>query len=354
MKSKITAFLIILLGLSFEFSSCKKEDSEQKGSTVLLYGSITALNCSSTTNNGTLTSGEATNSVSSILTYTGGNGGTHSGQVVGSTGVSGLTASLAAGVFATGSGNLTYTITGTPSAAGIASFALNIGGQTCILNRTVNAGSSTASCGATNVHNPSLTYGSMTDQDGNVYKTIVIGAQEWMAENLKASHYRNGDVIPVDTTNWTNLNNGATCWYNNDSATYNCPYGKLYNWYAVADNRHVCPTDWHEPSNAEWTTLTDFLTGATVAGGKMKSTGTQYWTILNAGATNSSGFSGLPGGIRDVAGFYYVGNFGYWWSSTGSGTSNGFYRRLDYDTFNAFGDSSTDKAYGFSVRCIKD
>lgn len=113
------------------------------------------------------------------------------------------------------------------------------------------------SCGADNVHNSNLTYGSMTDQDGNNYKTIVIGGREWMAENLKVSHYRNGDAIPVlsDSTAWVNTSSGATSWYNNDSVANTCPYGKLYNWYAVHDARGLCPSGWNVPSDSEWTKL---------------------------------------------------------------------------------------------------
>jgi uncharacterized protein (TIGR02145 family) len=178
------------------------------------------------------------------------------------------------------------------------------------------------SCGATNVHNPNLNYGSMTDQEGNVYKTIVIGDQEWMAENLKTSIYRNGDTIAKNLTSgeWHNTiytQIGAWAFYNNDSQ-YECPYGKLYNWYAVADPRHVCPTGWHEPTDTEWTILTNYLVGGQVAaGGKLKTTGTQYWIEPNQDAINESGFSGLPGGYRYYGGdFLKVGNSGYWWSSS--------------------------------------
>ena len=159
----------------------------------------------------------------------------------------------------------------------------------------ISVSQSQHNCGATNVHNPAETYGSMTDQQGNVYKTIVIGTQEWMAENLKTTVYRNGNAIDniIDNTQWIGLTTGAWASYNNDSQ-YDCPYGKLYNWFAVADPRHVCPTGWHEPTDAEWTTLTDYLGGEEVAGGKMKSAGTQYWIGPNTDATNESGFSGLP------------------------------------------------------------
>jgi uncharacterized protein (TIGR02145 family) len=137
-------------------------------------------------------------------------------------------------------------------------------------------GSSFHNCGATNVHNPDKTYGTMTDQQGNVYKTIVIGTQEWMAENLKTSIYRNGEAIAnvTDGNQWSGLTTGAWCYYENNSQ-YDCPYGKLYNWFAVSDSRKVCPTGWHVPTQGEWTTLTNYLGGESIAGGKMKSTSSQ-------------------------------------------------------------------------------
>jgi uncharacterized protein (TIGR02145 family) len=150
------------------------------------------------------------------------------------------------------------------------SAANNTGGQTGITQHT---------CGATNVHNPDKSYGSMTDQQGNVYKTIIIGTQEWMAENLKTSIYRNGDDIASNLTGseWQNTQLGAWVLYNGNSQ-YDCPYGNLYNWYAVADPRNLCPTGWHVPSNTEWTSLFEYLGGSTVAGGKLKTTGAQYWS----------------------------------------------------------------------------
>jgi uncharacterized protein (TIGR02145 family) len=174
------------------------------------------------------------------------------------------------------------------------------------------------SCDATNVFNPNLSYGSMTDQEGNVYKTIVIGTQEWMAENLKTSIYRNGEAIDITGTSYTT---GA--WSLNNDSQYDCPYGKLYNWYAVVDSRNVCPTGWNVPTDEEWTTLTDYLGGQSdenynfFAGGKMKSTGFQYWLNPNTEANNESGFSGLPAGIRIFDGtFSSFGNNGFWWSTS--------------------------------------
>jgi uncharacterized protein (TIGR02145 family) len=209
-------------------------------------------------------------------------------------------------------------------------------------------------CGGSNVHNPNLTYGNMTDQEGNEYKTIVIGTQEWMAENLKVEIYRNEEPIlnVTDNIQWNNLTTGAWAFYNND-IQYECPYGKLYNWYAVNDPRHLCPTGWHEPTDAEWTSLTDYLGGETIAGDKMKTSGFQYWNNYNQVANNEIGFSGLPGGFRNGNGRYdIVGNGGYWWSSSEISSTGAYFRNLSYEgNVNRLGYS---KKVGFSVRCIKD
>jgi uncharacterized protein (TIGR02145 family) len=230
------------------------------------------------------------------------------------------------------------------------SAANNPGGQTGITQHT---------CGATNVHNPDKTYGSMTDQEGNVYKTIVIGTQEWMAENLKTSIYRNGDPIATNLTDaeWIDTLNtqiGAWAYYNNDSQ-YDCPYGKLYNWYAVADSRNVCPTGWHVPTDSEFTTLTDYLGGEGDSGGKMKTTGFQYWINPNQSASNESGFSVLPGGGRyhTDGDFDHVGSLGYWWSSSEFDINFVWSLGLVYFAGNA-GQGSNLKQNGFSVRCLMD
>ena len=192
--------------------------------------------------------------------------------------------------------------------------------------------------------------------DGYTYPSIVLGnGQEWMAENLRTTTYANGDPIPniTDDTQWENLTTGAWSHYNNDSQ-YENPYGKLYNWYTVADPRNVCPTGWHVPTDAEWTTLTDYLGGESVAGGKMKSTGTQYWESPNTDATNESGFSGLPGGLRNLSGtFYGIGGNGYWWSSTENGTDNAWDYNLTYYSGSVYRNGNY-KENGFSVRCLRD
>jgi uncharacterized protein (TIGR02145 family) len=205
------------------------------------------------------------------------------------------------------------------------------------------------------VHNPNLNYGSMIDQEGNVYKTIVIGNQEWMAENLNTSIYRNGETIAhvTDEFAWENLLTGAWCYYGNYEE-YECPYGKLYNWFTVDDPRNLCPTGWHVPTNAEWMVLTNYLDDADLsAWGKMKST--TGWLPPNTGATNESGFSGLPGGIRIVYGNSIdAGYYGSWWSSSEFDTNLSWYRYLGYLYGNANRYYDLGKRSGFSVRCLRD
>ena len=215
-------------------------------------------------------------------------------------------------------------------------------------------------CGTPNVHNSERTYGTMTDQEGNAYKTIAIGSQVWMAENLRTSTYRNGDVITTNLTNteWQNTSSGAWSYHSN-SESNECPYGKLYNWYACVDSRQVCPVGWHLPSDAEWTTLTDYVGGISVAGGKMKTVGTYdtstgLWFSPNEGGDNSSGFSGVPGGARAAIGQYNgLTQFGSWWSSTPVSATRAWRHTLDFWTV-AAGRLDADKRVGFSVRCLRD
>jgi len=192
------------------------------------------------------------------------------------------------------------------------------------------------------------------------YPTVTIGSQVWMQKNLNVCKYRNGDDIPQvqDPTAWANLTTGAWCYYNNDTA--NGPvYGKLYNWYAVNDPRGLAPAGYHVPSDAEWSTLINFLDPNAnggdydnVAGNKMKAT--TLWTPYFGINTNSSGFTGLPGGYRFGNGtFYYIGNYGDWWSSSESSPANAWSRFLYYDDGGAYR-SNDGKPSGFSVRCLRD
>jgi uncharacterized protein (TIGR02145 family) len=182
-----------------------------------------------------------------------------------------------------------------------------------------------------------------------------IGSQVWMLRNLDVTTYRNGDPIPqvTDATEWAGLTTGAWSYYNNDPAN-GVVYGKLYNWYAVNDSRGLAPTGWHVPSDTEWTTLTDYLGGESVAGGPMKEVGTTHWTAPNTGATNSSGFTGFAGGTRFSNGaFYNIGINGSWWSSTEYSSTDAWYRYLYFSTSNVYR-ISLNKANGYFVRCIKD
>jgi uncharacterized protein (TIGR02145 family) len=207
--------------------------------------------------------------------------------------------------------------------------------------------------------------------NGYTYSSVVLGnGQEWMAENLRTATYRNGDPIPnvTGSSQWQSLTSGAWAHYNNDSQ-YENPYGKLYNWYAVADPRNVCPTGWHVPTDAEWSVLINYLDPSAAgganwntAGGKMKSVGTfpagtGLWNTPNTSATNESGFSGLPAGYRDYGGFNgafsNVGNLGYWWSSTEDGTTNAWNRHLSYNNDDAYR-YNVNKRCGFSMRCLRD
>jgi uncharacterized protein (TIGR02145 family) len=195
------------------------------------------------------------------------------------------------------------------------------------------------------------------DIDGNNYQGVRIGGQIWMSENLKTSRYNNGDLIPIVTDNaaWSALTTGSRSWYDNDSTTYENPYGNLYNWYAVNDPRKLCPTGWHVPTHDEWTILTTYLEGETVAGRKMKSTGTDYWIYESPGTNNSSGFSALPGGFRsDFDGsFYDIRGFAFFWSASEFANSFAWIRSL-YNNVGFVDGYSNGKPSGASVRCLKD
>ncbi|MCX6249987.1 MAG: fibrobacter succinogenes major paralogous domain-containing protein [Bacteroidetes bacterium] len=223
------------------------------------------------------------------------------------------------------------------------------------------------------------------DIDGNVYHTISIGTQCWMKENLKVTHYRNGDPIPnvTDANAWYPLISGACCDYDNTPGNSTI-YGKLYNWYAIDDPRKICPIGWHVPTHDEWTTLarsvctsntciTDFPYNLTTTGwngmdegAKLKETGTAHWISPNAAATNCCGFSGLPAGSRIIyesnggfsgSNFAYINKSGYWWSATNYNQFYAWFNSLNYQTSAIGSDYSFNgicKHAGLSVRCVKD
>lgn len=196
--------------------------------------------------------------------------------------------------------------------------------------------------------------GTVTDIDGNVYQTVVIGGQEWMAENLRTARYRDGIAIPnvQDNAEWENATTGAWSNYNHDAAN-DVVYGKLYNWYAVEDSLGLCPEGWHVPSDDEWSELIDTVGGDKNAGCTMKETGTSHWESPNTCATNKSGFTGLPGGYRDPSGFVNLGRYGAWWSTAENNAERGWFRILNYNNSNVYRLFQS-KTNGVSVRCVRD
>jgi len=198
--------------------------------------------------------------------------------------------------------------------------------------------------------------GTVTDIDGNVYKVVKIGSQYWMAENLKVTHYRNGEPIPhvTDAIQWSKLTNGAYCNYDNDEALANV-YGRLYNWFAVNDSRKISPKGWHVPTNVEWQTLVDYLGGSGIGGSKLKESGNVHWRESANASSNESGFSALPGGGRsyDDGAFGNVGYIASFWSSTEDDSIYACNCLLFYDSSDVCLYDSN-KRYGFSVRCVRD
>jgi uncharacterized protein (TIGR02145 family) len=201
----------------------------------------------------------------------------------------------------------------------------------------------------------------MRDIDGNVYRTVTIGSQVWMAENLKTTRYNDGTEIPLVTEQpaWFHLNAPGYCWYNNDENANRAIYGALYNWYALNTGK-LCPPGWHVPSDDEWAVLTAYLGGDAIAGGKMKEGGTTHWLNPNTGATNSSGFTALPAGFRGESGFipgsgssFISGSIALFWSSTALEDETAWTRYLQADSIVA-GRNNGGKYHGFPIRCMKD
>jgi len=210
-------------------------------------------------------------------------------------------------------------------------------------------------------------YTSVNDIDGNQYPTVFICNKQFSKKNLTVSRYRNGDTIPnvKDSAAWNNLTTGAWCWYKNDSATYAATYGKLYNWYAVADPRGLAPEGWHVTTDEDWNKLIKCLdpladtatlsaSQSLLAGGTLKSTGTDSWASPNTGATDSVGFCALPGGYRGYNSiFSYVSLYGYWWTTTAKDALTSYYRVLFYNN-TKINRIAFNKKYGHSVRIVKD
>lgn len=197
----------------------------------------------------------------------------------------------------------------------------------------------------------------VSDFDGNIYNTIVIGTQTWTKENLKTTRFNNGTVIPTTTLSVNNDSTSVFQWpYNNDTLNV-AVYGRLYTWYAITRNENVCPVGWHVPDNTDWETLSNFLGGDSLAGKEMKETGTLHWSSTNASVSNSSDFTALPGGFRgNPSGFNVQGTNACFWSRTpfgSAGFQRGFWYGLDVDD-NILSNAVAVSNCGKSVRCVKD
>jgi len=195
----------------------------------------------------------------------------------------------------------------------------------------------------------------ITDINGNIYHTVTIGTQVWMAENLKTTRFNDGSAIPLitDSATWSNALTPGYCWYNNDSITVKNPYGALYNWFAVNTGK-LCPPGWHVPTNADWAILINTLGGDSIAGGKMKESTTKHWKSPNTGATNVSGFTSLPGGVRTFDNnFYGYTEAGYWWSATEYYEWAATFIVLGY-SYKELYQGTGSARMGLSVRCLKD
>jgi uncharacterized protein (TIGR02145 family) len=199
----------------------------------------------------------------------------------------------------------------------------------------------------------------VADNDGNIYQTVLIGKQRWMKENLKTKHYNNGDLITLvsDSFSWSYDTIEHYCNYNNDSQLVSI-YGRLYNWFAASDKRGICPLGWHLPSKDEWTSLINFCGGSSVAGGRLKDTGTIYWKSPNTGASNESGFKALPAGYRYwmTSEFDEISLGTYFWTSSFELPDwkwGVYYLHIGHSTSSIYFDIWAANN-GHSIRCLKD
>ena len=221
----------------------------------------------------------------------------------------------------------------------------------CAFNSTHDVGDYSNEAGATTFK--SLT---VSDFDGNVYLAVSIGTQIWMAENLKTTRFNDGTELQLvtDDSEWNRLLTPGFSWYDNQPGNGDT-YGALYNWYSV-ETDNLCPTGWHVPSDEEWTTLSDYLGGESVAGGKLKEVGNQHWISPNTHATNEFDFTALPGGYHNSNGSYnLIGEFGRWWTSSKSGTTDvvSWYMFIGHNS-SAITPRINSRNSGFSIRCVKD
>ena len=271
-------------------------------------------------------------SISSITATSGGNISSDGGESVTERGV----------VWSTSPNPIFSLSTKTTNGTGTGSFVSNLGGLSPNTTYYVRAyANNSVGTGYGNQQSfRTVNSQTITDIDGNNYNTVQIGSQIWMSENLKTTRYSGGA-------------SAAWKYYNNDESN-NTIYGKLYDGWTALDPRGICPTGWHVPSDSEWTTLTTYLGGGNIAGGKMKSMGLAYWSSPNTAATNESGFSALPGGFHNhIVAFNYFGTQAYFWSSSGLAANTAWFRVLDYNTGNIYRNGDNN-GYGLSIRCIKD
>ena len=196
----------------------------------------------------------------------------------------------------------------------------------------------------------------LTDNDGNVYNTVIIGTQVWMTENLRTTTFNDNTAIPnvSDNATWGTLSTPAYCWYKNDVYSNKTIYGSLYNWFSVNTGK-LCPTGWHVADEKEWTHLADYL-GINIAGIILKDVGTNHWSSPNQDASNAYGFSAMPGGYRTglaAGSFRAMGYLGYWWTATEYDMTGARGRQMRFDSDYIIPGTGL-KKNGYSVRCIKD
>ena len=309
---------------------------------------VGTLDCSGAEISGRIYLGEEVNDVSVKIPYTEGNGKMYNSQYVSSNNVTGLTASLSSDSLAVGSGSVIFRISGTPSSSGTAQFDISLGGKSCSFNINVEENKPTSGYGP-----------NVKDIDGNIYKTVYIGDQQWMAENLKTSKFNDGTEIPnlKNGADWSKNTTGAWCNYNNDTS-FNQKYGKLYNWFSVNPvangNKNICPVGWHVPNDDEWTILINNVGGQYIAGSNLKEIGNENWVDKNTDATDSYLFKALPGGYLDYS-FKYSGkgSLGYWWSSTKYDAYFANYIELR-DSYTIVNRWRNVFYAGYSIRCTKD
>ena len=339
---KNSLIVILLFGTAMYLPSCKKEENPLTPPVVLTS------NVSDITQNTALIEGTVTDNGGTDILIIGSCWSTSPNPTISSNKTSNIG----------GSGSFTSNITGLTASTNyyVRAYATNSSG-TSYGNELTFTTNNIVIKASTIIFNPDLTYGVIEDVDGITYKTIQIGNQTWMAENLRTTRLNDETPIPnvKDGKEWGDLETPGYSWYNNDFSAYTTVYGAYYNWFTVNTGK-LCPSGWHVPSDTEWGTLTTYLGGGSIAGGKLMETGNTHWLNSNSGATNSTGFTGLPGSFRaydvylEFSGYVFFdpGYFGYWWSASESGSD------CLMGNSNFTGVEQLPKNTGASVRCVKD